>query len=181
MCVRCPRCPPPAGLQLHRAVGQPSCERSIPAEHGAVNGWGESWGGGAAGSALGGGDGKEPVGQPAARSHPCTCMHAVLSCRAAVGHSMQGRSARAAAKGFSTAVSPGITVGTRTAHAHTAVPSARSFPSPQRLHRALSRAGTQCSTQYREIWERRPFLGQHCVLFLIYIPGVVPQVGDCSI
>lgn len=100
MCLcACPRCPPPAGLQLHRAVGRPSCERSVPAERGAVNGWGEN-GGEEAGSALGGGDGKEPKGQQAARIHPHTRMNAVLGCRAAVEHSTRGGSARGCSEGF---------------------------------------------------------------------------------
>lgn len=59
------------------------------------------------------------------------------------------------------------------------------FPQPclrgcLRIPLSLSRVGTQYGTEYQEIWERSPFLWQHCVLFLIYIPGVVPQVGNCS-
>lgn len=45
-----------------------------------------------------------------------------------------------------------------------------------------SRVGMQRGTQHQELlWECSPLLQQQrCGLFLIYIPGVVPQVGNCS-
>lgn len=81
------------------------------------------------------------------------------------------------------------------------VPPARSLPSPcnpfphhPACTSAWKRAGLPaCPPQHRYLslvwahnmaysifWECSPFLWQHCVLFLMYIPGVVPQVGNCS-